>query len=144
MNVVNKPCPDCPFSRECEPGALGGSTPDVYIGQIHGPFALPCHKHCDFSDPDWKSKSFGVPQCAGAAVFRTHVGVADKMPKEMPILPANSVVFRDEAEFLAHHTSMQELMAKTLLTPAVIKRFARQEWDKVVNAAVATLKGIAK
>ena len=106
MEAVKKPCPACPFTKTVQPGALGGSTPEAFIGQVRGPFTLPCHAHCNFDDPEWRSKAQGTPQCAGAAAFRTHIGVAGRMPAAIPILPANPDVFADEYEFLAHHTGI--------------------------------------
>lgn len=104
MIAVKEPCPECPFSRTVTPGALGGTRPDAYVGQAAGPFTLPCHKHCDFDDPEWKGKAVLTPQCAGAAIYRTHIGVADRMPEGIPILPANPQVFSSAAEFVSHHT----------------------------------------
>ena len=30
-----KPCAECPFSRQVEPGGTGGANPLVYVGQAH-------------------------------------------------------------------------------------------------------------
>ena len=110
-----EPCKQCPFSRDSVPGRLGGSTPEVFIGQIAGPFVLPCHMHCDFDDPHWRDDTFTTPQCAGAAIFRTHVGVADQMPEAIHRLPANhEKVLSSYAEFLAHHKQIR-------LTQAIIQ-----------------------
>jgi len=104
---VKAPCPDCPYSREVAPGALGGSSPLIYIGQAAGPFVLPCHKHCDFDDPNWKLKAINTPQCAGAAIFRANIGVDKFMPDVIHKLPADRErVFATSAEFLAYHTRM--------------------------------------
>lgn len=127
MKAVAYPCRDCPYNRECRPGALGGSNPAAYIGQAHGPFALPCHKHCDFSDPGWRSKALDTPQCAGAAVFRTHIGAADHMPAAMPRMPANATVFASEAEFIAHHTGTPLGKVKVWLTPTVIQAMTLEQ-----------------
>lgn len=130
MKCVSTPCPDCPFSRTCRPGALGGSSPFVYIGQAHAPFALPCHMHCNFSDPDWKAKAGEVAQCAGAAIYRTHVGVAQWMPPEMPRMPANPVVFSSPSEFVAHHMRLPLRIVETRLTAKIVRGFALREWAK--------------
>lgn len=101
---VQKPCPDCPFSRTVKPGALGGSSPLVYIGQAAGPYILPCHKHVDFEDPDWKAKCIQTPQCAGAAIFRANTRQDRRLPEAIHRLPQDHVtVFSTSAEFLSHH-----------------------------------------
>lgn len=121
MEAVKKPCPQCPFNRAVEPGALGGSPPEAFIGQVQGPFVLPCHRHCDFDDPEWKAKAGQVAQCAGAAIFRTHIGVAAQMPAAIPVLPANAQVFADEYEFLAHHTGLDPEYMKVRYSRADIQ-----------------------
>lgn len=122
MKHMPAPCVACPFRKDIAPGALGGSSPTVYIGQTEAPFVLPCHKACDFDDPDWRRKALDeTAQCAGAAIYRTHIGVADKMPKEIHTLPANPLVFSSHAEFLAHHSHLTVSQATTVLesvTPA--------------------------
>lgn len=125
------PCAACPFSKAVKPGALGGSEPETYIGQAHGPFLLPCHKACDFDDPDWKVKTIDTPQCAGAAIFRANIGVADKMPPAIHALPPSDAVFTSEAAFLAHHKGISLMEATALLhvTPAYVllaRQLARQ------------------
>lgn len=115
------PCKECAFSRAVEPGCLGGSEPEVYIGQSFAPFAIPCHCHCDFSDPDWKSKAGPgeTPQCAGVAIFRANIGAKGVLPKALTYLDVNNdLVFSDPVQFLAHHKgiSLKEAV-DILLTP---------------------------
>lgn len=103
---VAKACPECPFNRKCKPGTLGGSSVETYVGQINGPFTLACHMHCDFSDPNWNelSKYKNTPQCAGAAIMRSNLGIADRMPAALPRLPADREnVFATMSEFARHH-----------------------------------------
>jgi len=117
---VRTPCPECPWSRGVKPGALGGSPPEVYIGQAAGHYVLPCHKHCDFSDPNWRVKAIDTPQCAGAAIFRANIGIDGYMPSKIHRLPANPVdVFATSAEFLAYHRciSLGEAAARLKVTP---------------------------
>ena len=120
MKHCTAPCSNCPFSRAVAPGALGGSPVETFIGQAYGPFVLPCHKACDFSDPDWKAKAIDTPQCAGAAIFRANVKVAPMMPPSLHALPEDKVtVFASAVEFYAHHkqvdidTARAALMHKT-------------------------------
>lgn len=121
-------CKACPFSRTVEPGALGGSSPETYLGQAAGPFVLPCHLHCDFEDPDWKAKSINTPQCAGAAIYRANIGVAWGLPDAIHHLAPNvEAVFATPEEFLAHHKSITLLEAGKQLTEVPISELrARQ------------------
>ena len=106
---LQKPCNECPFSKTIEPGFTGGSDPSVYIGQGHGSFWLPCHKDCDFDDPDWK-KDTSVQQCAGAAIYRANIERDHLMPKMLHRLPKSDLAFESPEELYAHHKgiSLQE------------------------------------
>lgn len=97
-------CAECPFNREITPGTLGGSPVETYVGQIVGPFWLPCHLHSDFDDPAWKD-DLTKPQCAGAAIFRANLGIEQAMPAGLHRLPAGSDphVFVSLQDFVAHH-----------------------------------------
>lgn len=132
MLSVKEPCPECPFRKDVTPGTLGGTPAASYIGQAHGPFTLPCHMHCDFTDPDWKAKAKDTPQCAGALAFRTHIGVADRMPAAMPRMPANEQVFADEYEFLAHHLGRPIEYVKAHVSP---ETFEALLFDQMWRAA---------
>jgi hypothetical protein len=99
---LQKPCKDCPYSKTVIPGALGGSDPEVYIGQGHGPFWLPCHKTCDFTDPNWK-KDTSVQQCAGAAIYRANIDRAFLMPISLQKLEQSDLAFGSPEELYAHH-----------------------------------------
>lgn len=117
---VMSPCPDCPFSRTVKPGALGGSPPETFIGQAYGPFILPCHKTCNFSDPLWKDKTIDTPQCAGAAIFRANIGLNGQFPAVIhQLAPNKDKVFANAAEFYAHHKQISQFEAckQLLVTP---------------------------
>ena len=118
MKAVNKPCPDCPFSRRVKPGALGGSKPEAYIGQILGPFVLPCHKHCDFDDPNWRQSAGDVPQCAGAAMMRYALATSMDLryPGSIPLLAPTEDALVSLPEFYAHHTGVSVQQATSYLT----------------------------
>lgn len=92
----------CPFRRDTPPGELGGSTTDVYVGQAHGPFWLPCH-----NSPGYSSETRRDPkhaQCAGAAIFRANTGRASALPAGLLSLPPDKEkVFGSYAEFVSHH-----------------------------------------
>jgi hypothetical protein len=101
-----KACKECPFNRKNvleKHKALGGSDPGVYIGQIHGPFWLPCHLDREYKDKN--SDPAKVHQCAGAAVFRANIGVDALMPEQMLRLPLGSDpnVFTSVEEFISHY-----------------------------------------
>lgn len=120
---VMSPCADCPFSRAVKPGALGGSSPETYIGQIHGPFILPCHKACDFSDPEWKDKSIDTPQCRGAAIFRANLGLTGLLPAPIQqMTPNREKVFGSAVEFYSHHKgiSQYEACKQLLMEPPAL------------------------
>ena len=129
------PCGECPFRRSISSGAqsLGGSTLETYIGQIHGPFWLPCHMHSDFQDPNWKSDR-SKPQCAGAAIHRSNVGVASMMPEGILRLPANAEeVFETPAEFFAHHMRCEPIQAQYYLAVMTPKFLMMREMYKAQN-----------
>lgn len=118
--VVKEPCPECAFRRDIKPGALGGSAPEVYVGQAEGHFMVPCHMHCDFSDPHWRDKAFETPQCAGLAVYRANQGLDRGLPDVIQRRAENrDLVFASHAEFYAHHKgiSMAEAEAQLRALP---------------------------
>lgn len=97
-------CPDCPFARSCKAGELGGSPVEKYLGQIIGPFFLPCHGSADYQGNDTRLATCSR-QCAGAAVMRANIGIASIMPQPLLRLPRNhdTNVFNNLDEFVAHH-----------------------------------------
>lgn len=94
------PCGECPFRRTVEPGALGGSEPEVYIGQAQGQFWLPCHMRQDCTTDEGR-RDPSSPQCAGAAIYRANIGGVARPLLELPADPV--VAFASAEEFLAHH-----------------------------------------
>lgn len=100
---MKTPCKSCPFQRTTTPGHLGGSPTNVFIGQIHAPFFIPCHCHIDYADPEWKAKATTVPHCAGARIFRANLGVV-ALPESIAGLPKDTTtVFATVEEFTKHH-----------------------------------------
>ena len=101
-----KACKSCPFSRTCTPGELGGSPITTYLGQIAGPFFLPCHSIENYKGNNETIHDCKVGgQCAGTAVFRANIGVDSMMPDALLHLPALSDpnVFATLPEFIKHH-----------------------------------------
>lgn len=107
------PCAECPFRRDIEPGKLGGSPAETYIGQTEGPFWLPCHMSKDYAQS--RTDHAKHEQCAGAAMYRDAIGCAEKMPPELLKLPKGPEVFSSHAEFLAHHRRIELQEAESLL-----------------------------
>jgi hypothetical protein len=97
-----KPCRECPFRRDSAPGRLGGSPAEVFIGQAHGEFWLPCHLHSAFDDPNWKN-DLSKQQCVGAATYRANMCKVPRGKHLLTAAPDRKEVFALPAEFLAHH-----------------------------------------
>lgn len=100
-----KACPECVFRRDSKPGAMGGSPIDTYVGQIVGPFVIPCHMHYKGRTMvEVREEAFDIPQCAGAAIFRANIGVDRLLPECIERKePDRVLVFASLAEFVAHH-----------------------------------------
>lgn len=115
MNTQLKhPCATCPFRKSSTPGHLGGSPAHTFIGQVNGPFYIPCHSTIDYSDPEWnKSKAMAVPHCAGAAIFRANTGTPEVAG--VKIDADKETVFASHAEFLAHHEGITVREAEHVL-----------------------------
>ncbi len=115
---AKNPCKECPFNRNNilpVEKRLGGSSSFTYVGQIEGPFWLPCHM-----DKNYKTKEVNteeVNQCAGAAIFRANLGLSDKFPKELLRLnPGHPDVYTSYEEFIANtDVHLNEEMAKAIL-----------------------------
>ena len=102
---MKKPCKTCPFSRTGEhknKPDIGGSLPEKYLGQIRGPFYLPCHNSKNYS-PDTTTRE-NTHSCAGAAIFRANSKIPYKLPEGILILPEDhELVFSNEEEFYEHY-----------------------------------------
>ena len=97
------PCAGCPFSPHTEDGKLGGSPVEVYVGQVLGPFHLPCHRSAGYRGNATKVGQCG--QCVGAAMLRgAFFRVGYNMPEGLLRLkPDRSKAFVSLVEFVAHH-----------------------------------------
>lgn len=100
---------ECPFNKQNRlplEKALGGSPVETYVGQAAGPFWLPCHMDKKYegktSDPN------AVQQCAGAAIFRSNVGISAMMPTQLLRLPRDNgeLVFNSFEEFVAFYKEL--------------------------------------
>lgn len=119
-----KPCKECPFSRQIAPGFLGGARPEVYVGQIVLPFWLSCH--CDTNYKGRESKAGEVTQCAGAAIFRSNMGIRPPPPL-LCLPPSDTLSFTTLPEFYAHHTGCSIEAAKQYLTHDKVRECFIQE-----------------
>jgi len=116
MKNLSAPCKECAFRRDSEPGYLGGSPVETFVGQVFGPFVIPCHCACDFEDPSWKDKVFETPQCAGTAIFRANLDLDRTLPPQLHQLPSDhKLVFTNPAEFMAHHKGIGVAEAEQIL-----------------------------
>lgn len=124
--MSHKPCKECPFSRTCPSGHLGGAEPTVFIGQAHGPFVLSCHADSEYSQETALEKWDEITPCAGAAMYRANTDRAKLMPDGIYALEGNEeLVFKSPEEFLAHHTGLNLEIAREFLehaTPDVLLR----------------------
>lgn len=128
-----KPCDACPFSRNVTPGELGGSPPETFLGQARGPFWLPCHKHSEYDNPNWKTDT-SKPQCAGAAVFRANCGWDKQMPPSIHHLPRDTAtVFASPAEFLSHHLRCSMFDAVIALNLVPVEAMCIREFEKATQ-----------
>jgi len=114
--IRSKPCTGCPFSRTGNPDEDGYADPLRLIGQAHGAFLLPCHQ-----EPEYEESRQGAihtkAQCAGAAIFRSNIGIADKLPEVFHKLPADKeAVYADSVELLATYGDISQEKAKEILT----------------------------
>lgn len=112
---MKKPCSECPFNKqnklETITEKLGHASPFTYVGQILGPFSLPCHK-----DKNYKGKETvhnEVNQCVGAAMFRKQLKI-NYLPKQLPLIEPDELCFKSIEEFLATYleTSEEEIKSK--------------------------------
>lgn len=124
------PCSDCPFSRHVAPGRLGGSPIQVYVGQILGPFILPCHKTYSTESPDWKkqvqAKGLDVHQCAGAAMLRHAMNSGEYLPPQLHTAPPSDDAFTSLEDFVAHHGGMSKEAAQEWLEKNAVECVQRE------------------
>lgn len=88
------PCSDCPWSRKSFPGWTGPNTVDEWIRCAHSDQRIDCHTRKQQGGEPW--------QCAGAAIYRTHICKFPRHPGALT-LPANEKLVFSWGEFEAHH-----------------------------------------
>tara|TARA_R100000541_G_scaffold21346_1_gene31291 strand:- start:26994 stop:27416 length:423 start_codon:yes stop_codon:yes gene_type:complete len=131
-----KCCGACPFKKKNNLSGSnpGGSPPEVYLGQVRGPFWLPCHKDKNYADKN--SDPAKVSQCAGAAIFRSNCDLPYELPEAIAILPKDTeTVFANEAEFYAHYKGIkieeaEKMLTRKTLDSLLIKELNEQQVKK--------------
>lgn len=99
--ATKKPCNECPWRRNAEPGFLGPHGVEEWLLFAHSGGPIGCHKTIR-EDDDWSQP--GLRQCAGAAIFRANDSIAPNRP-DVAIGPSDvEHVFSDCAEFAQHHS----------------------------------------
>jgi len=103
-NVRSSCCEQCPYARTTPKEYLDtrGYNGDRFAAQANMAALLPCH----MDNPEGLADVHGkIRQCAGAAIFRTHIGA--KLPPQLALLPENrEKVFSNEEELIAHHAGI--------------------------------------
>lgn len=126
---ITKPCGGCPFGRvnDNEKPNPGGSKPEVYLGQVRGPFWLPCHNDKNYAGKE--SHPSIVKQCAGVAIFRSNIEMPYKLPDNLLQLPPDhDRVFSTPAEFYSFYTGCSIEEAETLLTREYLDKLTTIEF----------------
>lgn len=93
------PCSDCPWSRKSFPGWTGPNTAQEWVSCAHSDQRINCHTRTDRSGEPW--------QCAGAAIYRTHICKSPRDPQVLE-LPANKALVFSWGEFEKHHNETKE------------------------------------
>jgi hypothetical protein len=96
-------CPQCPFARTTSKEYLDtrGDNAARFIGQALINALLPCH----MESSDQNATVGEGRQCAGAAKFRSNLGVV-LHPAIGFLPPDEDTVFADEHELFAHHKGL--------------------------------------
>ena len=129
MEQHKTPCKDCPWRRSVAAGALGGSHPFTYVGQMELGYWLPCHSAYDPNVPPKLQNVRSTAQCAGAATFRSNAGIGQGVNGRANLrLPENKEdVFASYAEFVAHHMGIPLTEAEMVMRVTTPKEIAVME-----------------
>lgn len=114
-----RPCPKCPFRRDCLSGWLGEvRSSEIAQSVLHGDLTFACHETTAFAEDDHGEDTYaptGEEQhCVGAMLLVEKEGAANSMLQVAERLglrdpdiidpAAADLVFDSEAEFIAHHS----------------------------------------
>lgn len=135
-----KPCAECPFTPKGVAVSRSQVDPIRIIAQAHANFVLPCH--CDENyDKERHGKVTTLLQCAGAATFRSNIGVADKLPPVLHVLPADTeTVFPTAAHLLAAFRRIPLGLAKAQLSMLSMEELIAREREGVNAKNIAVRK----
>jgi hypothetical protein len=93
---------------------------------------LPCHEQYQ---PGLDTADTRNGQCAGAAIMRSNLDVAKKMPEALHQLPPDkTLIFANHAEFLAHHGQMTLADAQRWLLANPPSKLLRDQWEEAFAA----------
>lgn len=87
-----RPCSDCPWSREALAGWLGGMTSEEWLEEAHSEALIDCHV--------WDGA-----QCAGAAIYRANMAKSPRDPEALRLPRDTEAVFATPDEFTQHHAA---------------------------------------
>ena len=124
--VRSTPCAQCPYARSTSKEYLDtrGFNGFRFAAQAHMAALLPCH----MDDADGIANPAGKNrQCAGAAIFRTHIDAC--IPTDiLPKLPEDKeAIFANEAELIAHHAGISVQQAAEFLERVPLSYMIEQE-----------------
>ncbi|GAA2097626.1 hypothetical protein GCM10009726_06250 [Nocardioides furvisabuli] len=84
LEAAKKPCNECPWRRNAEPGFLGPHPANEWAAMAHSGGLITCHKTIKVDkDPSQPS----LRQCAGAATFRSNAAIQGQGGLENAIGP---------------------------------------------------------
>jgi hypothetical protein len=141
--IRKKPCSGCPFSRTGDPSKddkEGNTDPLRLLAQAMGPFMLPCHQESDYEENRF-AETFKLAQCAGAATYRSNLGMGSLFPPAFHILPADhEKVFSSPIEMLAHYNGISAEEAAKILADKDLRKLLQKELDDQRVRVYATKK----
>jgi hypothetical protein len=94
-----RPCKECPWRRDSQPGYLGPLDAETWLVAAHGDQPIACHETIKSSDQPWNE----LKQCRGSAIFRANVFKSPRN-RDVAVGPLDTkMVFGTNEEFLEHH-----------------------------------------
>lgn len=123
----------------------GAFTAEQMLGQVFGPFWLPCHQGYQKIEGITKdeiiTKSDVMPQCAGAAIFRANVGVDEILPQALLHLPKSDEVFGNAADFYTYHKQEDRLSHAQFFTRLdALEMLVQREMTNQQNKNIKKIK----
>lgn len=88
----DRPCSDCPWSRDALPGWLGHLSAEQWLAEASSDRQIDCHV--------WDGA-----QCAGAAIYRANMAKLPRDPDVLRLPRDPEAVFNHPDEFTQHHAA---------------------------------------